>query len=216
MGYGSCVHGPYPISPAKPVTVATLIPPKRVTAGLQLRNRPASGQLGEDFVRRGSPTPPKRVTAGLQLRNRPSSGQLGETLTSADQRLAMIGRPSVAPTGGVRDPRPTPRKPAPNTLGKTGNGSDSSRRPGARHGRQLMKYLIWAAGQAPYLNAAIRGGEFQASPLAASPVASDSMSYLCGRWAPRVRAHSGSSERYGDAAVRSVDSVQGTEEDRWF
>jgi hypothetical protein len=70
----------------------------------------------------------------------------------------------------------------------------SSRRPGARHGRQFMKYLIRAACLVLYMNAAIRGGELQPSPSASSPDASDSMSYLCGRSAPSVRAHPGSSD----------------------
>jgi hypothetical protein len=69
-----------------------------------------------------------------------------------------------------------------------------SRRPGARHGRLLMKYLIWTAGLVLCLNTSVCRSELQPSPSASSPVASDSMSYLCGRWAPSVRAHPGSSE----------------------
>jgi hypothetical protein len=57
-----------------------------------------------------------------------------------------------------------------------------------------MKYLIRAACLVLYLNVAIRGGELRPSSSAAYLVDSNSMTYLCGRSAPSVRAHPGSSD----------------------
>ena len=58
MGYGSCVHGPYPISPAKPVTVATPDPAVCPTEGLRPHVR-----LGDRQSARwqGRETLPQRV-----------------------------------------------------------------------------------------------------------------------------------------------------------
>ena len=161
LGYGPCVHGPYPDSPAKPVTVATPDP-----AGLPDRARRGSLDPAglPDRARRGSLDPAGLHDRQVSRTHRWPSFQRCSCLLSLLQ-IKETFRSSI--WAGSGDPRPARvrawggvRRPAPSAGSYLGRGQET----------RAQREFVLGAGSGDPRPARVRawGGVRRPSPSAGS------------------------------------------------